>query len=170
MNTQQERMKNAVVYIRSARAPEGSDQAIAAQREACHRIAERHGLTIIREYADLGRAAHLEQQTELRNLLSTLATQRDAAYLIVWDYTRLSRNLTVLNQLIEQCRTYGAQVVTLTGVEVAQRFMVSGGLPDDARESPDRSTPGLFPLSLIQAAFSGLSPRESLVVTAILPS
>lgn len=161
-------MKNAVIYLRVAHADEGSEQAVAAQREACHRIAERHGLTIIREYSDLGRPAHLEEQTELRNLLATLEAQRDAAYVVVWDYTRLSRNLKTLNELIEHIRNFGAEVVTLTGVEVAERFIQSGGLFE---ESTARTAPaGLFSLKQIRTAFDQLAEGQDLIVTALLPT
>lgn len=163
--------RQAVIYLRVARVQEGSSQAVTAQREACQRIAERHGLAVIREYADLGRPARLEEQPELHNLLSSLAVRRDAAYVIVWDYTRLSRDLATLNEVIDQLRAYGVQVVTLTGVEVAERFIQSGGILGASFESSDRdTTSGLFSLALIKAIFEGLSDHQSLAVTALLPN
>jgi len=170
MTEKQRRNQQAVVYVRVARTDEISEQVVDAQREACRRIAERHGLSIIREYADLGRPAHFDEQTELRSLLSTLATRRDAAYVVVWDYTRLSRNLRTLDDILDRIRDCGAQVVTLQGVEAAERFIQGIGFLDEPLGSEEHPPPSLYSLELLRATFRGLAERESLVVTALLPN
>lgn len=78
--------KHAVMYLRVASARQEDQAAIARQREGCLRIAAQHGLTVIREYVDAGRSAHLEQITH-------------------------------------HIRSCGANIVTITGVEAAERFV-----------------------------------------------
>jgi hypothetical protein len=111
------------MYLRVARAKDGPHDAIAAQRAACERIAARHGATIVREYVDDGRPARLTQQTELQRLLADLEQFRDAAYVIVWDYARLGRDLQSLDEVIHRIQTCGAEVATTTGVETVERFI-----------------------------------------------
>jgi Resolvase, N terminal domain len=164
------RHQQAVVYLRVAHGDEISERVVDAQREACRRIAGRHGLSIVREYADLGRPARLEEQAELRNLLSTLAVHRDAAYVVVWDYTRLSRNLRMLDDILDRIRDCGAQVVTLRGVEAAERFIQYLGLLDEPLSPEEKPPPVLYPIGLLRATFQGLAERERLVVTALLPN
>jgi DNA invertase Pin-like site-specific DNA recombinase len=97
--------------------------AINRQREACQRIAARHGLTIIREYADIGRAARLDQQVELLRLLGDLHQWRDVAFVVVWDYARFARSMEQLNQVMHHIYSCGAAVTTVSGVEVVERFV-----------------------------------------------
>jgi SepF-like predicted cell division protein (DUF552 family) len=170
MDEKSDREQQAVIYIRVARVREDSDQAAITQREACQRIAERHGLTVIREYADLGIPARLEQQTELRQLLDHLAIQCDAAYVVVWDHTRLSRDLRTLDDIVERIRVCGAQVITLTGVESAERFTQGGSLLEALASSEEHPPPALYPLGLLRAALRGLAANQSLAVSAILPT
>jgi hypothetical protein len=171
MTEKSNRHRQAVVYVRVAHAPGDSNEATTAQRETCRRIAERHGLNIIREYADPGRPARFEQQSELRQLLDHLTIWQDVAHVIVADYTRLSRNLRVLDDILERIQACGAQVVTLSGVEVAERFTKNSSMLEVVAEPFSHITPaGLFPLALIRAAFHGLATRQNLIVTTRLPS
>jgi hypothetical protein len=133
MGQEQNRQQRAVVYLRVARAEDGSDDAIAAQRAACERIAITYGATIVREYVDRGKSARLTQQTELRHLLADLEQRHDAAYVVVWDYARLGRDLQSLDDVIRRIRDYGAEVATPTGVTAAERF-TSGDLLDRVAE------------------------------------
>jgi DNA invertase Pin-like site-specific DNA recombinase len=134
----------AVIYLRvaSSRTPSEGDEAISHQREACQRIAAKHGLTIVREYVDIGRPARLEQQVELRRLLNDLAEKHDTEYVVVWDYARLARDMTQLDEVISQLRARGAEVVTITGVEVAERFIrqqVTQAVIDEASADATRA-------------------------------
>jgi DNA invertase Pin-like site-specific DNA recombinase len=117
------RQQRAVVYLRVASARHEDQAAIARQREGCLRIADRHGLTVIREYADIGRPARLEQQIELLHLLDDLHQHRDVAAVIVWDYARLARSMAQLDQIVHHVRACEAEIVTITGVEAADRFI-----------------------------------------------
>jgi DNA invertase Pin-like site-specific DNA recombinase len=116
------------MYLRVASAREEDQGAIDRQREGCMRIAERHGLTIVREYADAGRSARLNQQIELLHLLSDLSEKRDVEAIIVWDYARLGRSMEQLEQVIHHIHACGAEIVTITGVEAAERFVQEHGL------------------------------------------
>jgi DNA invertase Pin-like site-specific DNA recombinase len=80
-------------------------------------------IAIIREYADVGCPARFEQQTELQHLLDELWRDRDAAFVVVWDYARLARDLTQLNDVVRRIHGCGAEVATLTGIRAAQRYV-----------------------------------------------
>jgi hypothetical protein len=127
----QQGQSRAVVYLRTARNHPDEPTAVAYQREGCRRIAERHGLTIVREYVDAGRPAHLDQQIELLRLLGDLHEERDVAAVIVWDYARLGRSMAQLDQVIHHIHACGAEIVTITGVEAAQRFVREHGLSEE---------------------------------------
>ena len=119
-----EEIKNrAVVYLRIARGHPDDATAVAYQREGCRRIAERLGLTVIREYVDVHRPGRLDQQPELRRLLDDLLERQDAAFVIVWDYARLGHSMEQLDDIIGRIRACGAEVATITGVEAADRFI-----------------------------------------------
>lgn len=89
----EESIKRAVVYLRVGSSHQENRGAIERQRQGCLQIAEQHGLTIVREYVDVGRPAQLEQQPELRRLLDDLFEQRDASFVVVRDYARLGRSM-----------------------------------------------------------------------------
>lgn len=162
------RQHRAVLYIRVASAQDDLG-AIDHQREGCRRIAAEHGLTIVREYVDAARPARLPHQIELQRLLDELHQRRDAAFVVVWDYARLARDLTSLDDILRRIHACDAEVATMTGVQTAERF-TAGGLLDRVAEwanRPEQDSP--YPLSLLRAAHRGLGPNQSLMVTATLP-
>jgi DNA invertase Pin-like site-specific DNA recombinase len=122
MEVEDQRERQAVIYLRVARAYPDDAQAILHQREGCQRIAAEHGLAIIREYADVRRPALLALQAELRRLLDELAERRDAAFVIVWNYARLGRSMAQLDEVTSRIRACDAGIVTITGVETVERF------------------------------------------------
>jgi DNA invertase Pin-like site-specific DNA recombinase len=111
------------MYLRVASARRQDAGVIERQRAGCLRIAAEYRLTVVREYADLGRPARFNQQPGLQYLLDDLAKDRDIPYVVVWNYARLASDMTQLETVIRRIRSYGAQVVTPTGVEVAERFL-----------------------------------------------
>lgn len=113
----------AVIYLRVASSYQADASTINRQREDCLRIAARHGLTVVREYADIGRPARLDQQVELLRLLGDLHQWRDVAYVVVWDYARFARSMEQLNQVIHHIHACGVNVATTTGVETVERFL-----------------------------------------------
>ncbi len=136
MAKKSDRADKAVMYLRVASSHHDDLGAIARQREACQRIADKYGLVVLREYVDVGQPARFERQLELQRLFADLAKLRDATSIIVWDYARLARDMAQLEEVISQLRARGAEVVTLTGVEVAQRF-VSQQQADAGSDSTD---------------------------------
>ena len=157
--------KRAVMYLRVASAHQQDATAISRQREACRRIAEKHGLTVVREYADHGRPARLEQQTELRRLLDDLDQLRDAAFVIVWDYARLGRSMGQLDEVIRRIHACGAELATITGAEEAKQPIhldqISKAMISDTSTTTDRtriSTLRKTDLAKIESATS--FPRE----------
>ncbi|QQQ75447.1 recombinase family protein [Saccharothrix sp. 6-C] len=115
--------RRAVMYLRLGSVHPDDAAAVALQREACQRIANKHGLAVVREYVDVGRPAHLDRQPALQQLLDDLAVQCDIRAVVVWDYARLARDMRQLEEVIGRVRACGAEVVTMTGVEVAERFI-----------------------------------------------
>lgn len=122
MGQEHRRTDRAVMYLWVARAQNDSDTAIVAQRAACEHIAQRYGVTIVREYIDVGNPARLTQPNELQRLLTDLEQLRDAAYVVVSDYARLGPDFQSLDDVIRRIQACGTEVATITGVETAERF------------------------------------------------
>ena len=123
MPGQQKRTQQAVIYLRVASASVGDPTAIDRQHNICRQLAKKCGLTIAREYVDVGRPARLTQQPELQRLLSDLDRLRDAGFVIVPDYARLVRDMVQMDEVTRRIRAAGAEVATPSGVEVAERFI-----------------------------------------------
>jgi DNA invertase Pin-like site-specific DNA recombinase len=117
----------AVMYVRVGTHARLGDYNINQQKEACQRIAAKHGLTIVREYTDYGRAGLLRQQVGLQQVLDDLHRLRDAAYLVVYDYARLGRDMEQLAYIEEQLHACDVQIITITGVQAATRFINEHG-------------------------------------------
>jgi hypothetical protein len=158
------------MYLRVAHMQADSDIAYTAQRAACERIANTYGVSVVREYADLGKPARWEQQTELQRLLTELAEQRDVGYVVIFDYARLARDLTSLDGIIRSIHLCGAEIATTTGVAIAERSRINSLLDrvTEWAQHPEPVPP--YPLSLLRAAHHGLAPTQALVVTALLPN
>jgi hypothetical protein len=164
------RDKRAVMYIRVANVRDGSTRAVTAQREACERIANGYGVHVVREYADLGKPARWEQQPELQRLLVELAEQRDVAYVVIFDYARLARDLASLDGIIRRIHLCGAEIATTTGVATAHRLTTSRELDRVAEWAQTAEPTPPYPLELLRAAYRGLTPTQQLIVTALLPN
>ena len=123
MNDEIRHKKTAVAYLRIASRHPQDAGAVDHQRAGCERIAAKHGLTVVREYIDAGRPAILEQQQELLRMLRDLGRTQDVAFVVVWDYSRLARDMEQLQAIIDWIRNCGAEVITMTGVEAANRFI-----------------------------------------------
>src|SRR5690242_17681363 len=123
-----DRETRAVIYIRVASRHPDDLATAERQRAECIRIARERGLTVIREYVDQGRPGHLRLQLELQRLLYDLAERRDAAFVVVRDYSRLGRSLEDFDTALQIIRACGAEVATVTGIEAAERFIREHGL------------------------------------------
>jgi DNA invertase Pin-like site-specific DNA recombinase len=123
MNTETHRQNRAVIYLRIGSPFLQDLHRVDLQRQGCRQIAAKHGLQIIREYTDVGTPAILERQTALLNLLEDLARQRDAAHVVMWDYSRAACTLEQLDAVERQLRNAEASVITLTGMEAAKRLI-----------------------------------------------
>ncbi|HVV12453.1 recombinase family protein [Amycolatopsis sp.] len=117
------RDKAAAAYIRVASQHPEDAGAVQHQRAGCDRIAAKRGLTIVREYVDQGCPAELERQQHLLQLLRDLGRDQDVASVVIWDYSRLASDLEQLQAIIDWIRNCGAEVITMTGVEAASRFI-----------------------------------------------
>lgn len=164
------REQRAVMYIRVANVRNGFTSAATAQREACERIANGYGVHVVREYADLGKPARWEQQSELQRMLVDLAEQRDVAYVVIFDYASLAADLASLDGIVRRIHLCGAKIATTTGVAATDRLTTHRELDrvaDWARA--DEPTPP-YPLALLRAAHRGLLPTQRLMVAALLPN
>lgn len=163
-----DRERRAVIYLRVANAAGSTDQ-VTAQRQACQRIAHTYGATVVREYIDLGKPARLEQQTELRRLLTDLAEHQDIGYVVVWDYARLACDLATLDEIIRRVRVCGAEVATLTGVQAAERFVHGDLLDCVAAWATGKESAAPYSLALLRAVYRGLAPSQVLAVSVLPP-
>ncbi|WP_083795942.1 recombinase family protein [Catenulispora acidiphila] len=107
----------AVMYLRVASPRPDDSQAAAHQRAACLHVAERRGLSIAREYLDLGTPGRFDRQSALQHLLSELAEKCEAETVVVSDKARLSRSLPELMTTVQRIRGCGAIVVTADNLE-----------------------------------------------------
>lgn len=123
MTNESVHLPQAALYLRVGSARQSAWMAVEQQRDDCQRIAEGYGLQVVREYLDFGRPALLEHQHELRRLLNELARARDVAYVVVWNYARLADGMLQLEEVTSGIREAGAQIVTMTGIEAAERFL-----------------------------------------------
>ncbi|MEA5366444.1 recombinase family protein [Amycolatopsis sp., V23-08] len=122
MNVVPNRQNRAVMYLRVGSAHSEDQKILDLQRQGCRQIAAKHGLQIIREYADIGRPAVLERQTALLQLLENLARQHDAAYVVTWHYSRVGKTMDQIDDVERRLRDVESSIVTLTGVETVKRF------------------------------------------------
>ena len=83
---------HAIAYYRFS-SDSQSDASIDQQREAAHKYAEQHGLSIIREYSDSARSGTDTERPGYQLMLSEVEKIRPA-YLILWKIDRLNRNAT----------------------------------------------------------------------------
>lgn len=123
MNAKSHRQNRAVIYLRIGSPFLQDRHRVDLQRQGCQQIAAKHGLQIIREYTDVGTPAVLERQTALLNLMEDLARQRDAAHVVMWDYSRIGCTLEQLDAVERQLRDVKASIITLTGIEVVERLI-----------------------------------------------
>jgi hypothetical protein len=165
-----QRERRAVTYLRIGSGVQSdAGVQVSAQRQACLRIARTYGATIVREYVDLGRPARLDQQPELRRLITDLSELQDVGYVVVADYARLADELTALDDLIRRLRSYSARVATLTGVQAAERFL-GGDLLDRVGAWATGQEPAApYSLALLRAVYRGLLPSQALIVTVSSP-
>jgi DNA invertase Pin-like site-specific DNA recombinase len=123
MNNPMKLERSAVAYLRVGASGSASAAAIEMQRAGCYRIAAKHGLKIVREYVEVGRPAPWDEQWELQRLVRDLLVQRDAAYVVVWDFARLAFDLAQLDLAIIRIRACGAEITTIPGMDAAARFI-----------------------------------------------
>ncbi|WP_410666760.1 recombinase family protein [Amycolatopsis sp. cmx-4-68] len=108
----------AVIYLRSC-----GNEFDPRRYDECLRIAESSNLTVLRVYCDVGTPARLDRQSDLQRLMSDLAQRRDARYVIVWHYSRIGQDSAQLNEVSTRLHASDAEILTITGVEVATRFI-----------------------------------------------
>jgi DNA invertase Pin-like site-specific DNA recombinase len=99
--------KKAVTYLRVAR---HSDKAIEQQRQACAQEAKSLGLTIMREFVDIGASGQTMERVGLRAMLDYLI-EPGADVLIVPGIPRLARNLHMSRAIASQIEASGAVLV-----------------------------------------------------------
>ncbi len=105
--------RTAVMYLRVASSDRADQEhALAVQREACERAAERLGAVIIEEFIDLGASGNNKSRGGLHRLLVAVR-QRSVKYVIVRDHTRLTRNAADHQAIQQQLQRAGATLVTV---------------------------------------------------------
>lgn len=106
----------AVLYTRVStdeQAEHGTS--LAGQLEACQRVAAQHGADVVAHYPDAGvSGAHYATRAGLQMALADLETGK-ANMLIVYDVTRLSRDVEYLSAIVKRVRAAGARLVFNSG-------------------------------------------------------
>ncbi|OLR89557.1 hypothetical protein BJP25_05630 [Actinokineospora bangkokensis] len=104
------------------------------QRAVCSELANRHGLRVVGEYVDHGPAV-ASRQGELQRLIDDVTSQAVCAVL-VYDLARLAGDLVRLETILAELKARGADVLTVMGVEVAERFVAAQRMREAFRRLP----------------------------------
>jgi len=111
----------AVCYIRVAclnqvQRDGEEDSGIAAQRQACQKLAEQLGLSIVDEYIDAGKSGvSMKQRKALQEMLARIKEQHDVSHVIVYELSRLTRNSIEAALLLKRFQEAGVELVAATG-------------------------------------------------------
>lgn len=100
-----------------------NDASIEQQREQAHKYAEKHGLSILKEYSDKALTGTSTKRPQYQLMLSEVSKLRPA-YLILWKVDRLGRDRIELAIAKKELREAGCQPV-----------YVAESLPDSAPEA-----------------------------------
>ena len=90
--------KRAIIYLRVSTEEQADTDynaegySLPAQREACHRLADQLGATVVDEYVDRGESAKSAKRPQLQEMLKRLREQHDVDLVIVHKVDRLARN------------------------------------------------------------------------------
>ena len=102
----------AVTYLRVASQDQDDQRlSVAAQRVACQCEAERRGVVVTDEFADVGASGNSRERAGLQQLLTTI-TERSVECVIVRDRARLARNLADDVAINAALRQAGVTLVT----------------------------------------------------------
>jgi len=100
-----------------------AEASIGQQRDAAHKYAEEHGLTIIREYEDRAISGTTSERPGYQQMLSEVGRLRPAVR-ILWKADRLGRDVAELARAMQAIKDAGCRVC-----------YVGGTVPDD--DSPE---------------------------------
>ena len=116
--TETPKPKRAVLYLRVSTEEQADTDynaegySLPAQREACVRIADQLGATVVGEYVDRGESAKSAKRPELQRMLKRLQEQGDVDYVIVHKIDRLARNRRDDVEIDLVIRSSGARLVS----------------------------------------------------------
>lgn len=89
---------NAIIYARVSKSNDPKCMSLNSQEHACSELAERNGFGIFKTLKDIG-SAFSKPQTDLKNVLKSCKNK----LLIVFDPSRLSRNLVNFREIYKIC-------------------------------------------------------------------
>jgi site-specific DNA recombinase len=110
--------KRAVLYLRVSTEEQADTDynaegySLPAQREACTRLADQLGATVVDEYVDRGESAKSAKRPRLQDMLKRLREQADVDYVIVHKVDRLARNRKDDVEIDLVIRAAGARLVS----------------------------------------------------------
>ena len=110
--------KRAVLYLRVSTEEQADTDynaegySLPAQREACLRLSDQLGATVVGEYVDRGESAKSAKRPELQRMLKRLQEQGDVDYVIVHKVDRLARNRKDDVEIDLVIRAAGARLVS----------------------------------------------------------
>jgi site-specific DNA recombinase len=104
----------AVIYLRQSLDRDGSGDAVDRQREACRKLAEARGWTVVGEYVDNSVSASTGTRPQWTRMLADAeAGQFDL--ILAWALDRLTRSPRDLERLVELGERSGVRVATASG-------------------------------------------------------
>jgi site-specific DNA recombinase len=132
-------LRYAAIYARVSTEDQGKDFSIPTQIEACHKLAEREGYTVLEVHVliDEGISGTTMDRSQLRTLRGLVSTRAIAAA-VVYDPDRLSRNFGHQLLLVEEFERAGVTLLIVShlleqGPEGWLFFQMSGALAEYER-------------------------------------
>ncbi|WP_419788840.1 recombinase family protein [Mucilaginibacter sp. X4EP1] len=104
----------AVVYTRVSSASQTENTSLETQRKACLQYAERHGLTILKNFGQTNESATTDERMEFKIMIDFVKKCKDrVSFILVYSLERFSRNENAI-WLSTQLRKLGVEVVSVT--------------------------------------------------------
>lgn len=102
----------AVIYIYYNAPPGALDESrVELQRRICQTTAAKRGLTVVKEYVDVGGGSANGRRPALTAMLHDLASHTTAPAVIVTDEARLSRNIRYYDTIERHLKRCAAELV-----------------------------------------------------------
>lgn len=118
--------RNAVAYVRVSSERQRNNFSLEAQRQAIRTYAQRHKLTVVTTFQDVKSGKNIERPG-LEQALAFLASGA-ASMLVVYKLNRISRNVSDMLNVFEQCAGLEVDIVSVTEADLTSGSSATGKL------------------------------------------